>query len=235
MRKLKVSRFLQDPAHCAVATAAVLANFQNPKMTYETSKEIAHKMFPNVSEGLTSAETGMLLNKLGFKEVTIISSDLNYLDYSWIVYGKRKIINILKTAAKKNKDYRVVLKLLAKFLANKEFDNKLIINYHFSKYIKEAIDSGIPVGANFNWTMFFEFSKIDPDNSKNPFCGQQEEHEVVIYGYSKKNVFLVDSHHKYYKYNLKKYRIGRYSIPWNEFMTVMGTGDIIIAKNYELV
>ena len=55
---------------------------------------------------------------------------------------------------------------------------------------------------------------------------------MAVNGYDDKGVWIVDSHHKCYKYKRKKYRRGFYKIPWENLMTIMGQGDIIIPSNY---
>ena len=40
MKRLKVTHYLQDPCHCAVAASAATANYYDPKWNYEKVKEI---------------------------------------------------------------------------------------------------------------------------------------------------------------------------------------------------
>jgi hypothetical protein len=64
--------------------------------------------------------------------------------------------------------------------------------------------------------------------------GDYSEHEVVIYGYDEKGVYILDSHHKLYRGRLAKYRKGRYKMDWETLHTVMGFGDLIIPERYVL-
>ncbi len=128
--------------------------------------------------------------------------------------------------------YKPTIKNFIKFL-KKEKDNQLIIDYKFGKYIRDALNRGKPLIASFNWTTFFKRTKTRYVRKKeidDPINGDDAEHVVVIYRYSKKSVFICDSHYKCYKYKLKKYRQGFYSIPWEIFMTIMGRGDVIIPE-----
>ena len=129
-------------------------------------------------------------------------------------------------------EYRGVLKSLLKWMNLKEYDNNIIIDYDFGKYIRNTLDDGKPLVLSFNWTMYFKFSKykdILPDAIK----GDYEEHAVVAYGYNKEGVNICDSHHQWYKYKFKKYRDGLYVIPWEHLMTIMQWGDLYIPDNYE--
>jgi len=233
-KPIKVTRFLQEPGYCATAASASCANYYNEDVDYEYAKGIADKM-AKASEGLDSPEIGILLNELGFYSVTIVSSDLSYLDYSWKDISRTKLIEELKEYGKKrsNSDYAVA-KLMAKFLDKKEYKNELVISHHFGRHIRSFLSKKKPVILSFNWTMMFEFGKSGDKKELDTHKGNQEYHAVVGAGYDKRGVWVVDSHHQYYKYKLKRYRKGIYKISWENLMTVMGQGDVILPGDYYL-
>ena len=237
MKKLKINRFLQDPAHCAVASCSVVANYYNEAISYDVGKKIAYakvsKRIPD--EGLSSGNMGSLLNYLGFNKVTIISSNLNVFDWSWSRYGKNKLINCLDEAKKKRRggDYKCDIKDFHKWLGQKKYDNNIVMSYDFGKYIRQFLDEGKPVVATFNWHMFFKFAKENLKGKVDPINGTYDEHAIVVYGYNKKGVFICDSHHQYYKYKWKRYRKGFYKMSWENLMSVMSFGDVFLPEQYE--
>ena len=94
MKRIKVTHYKQDPAHCAVASSAVIANYYDSEIDYEYTKALATKKISRkiAEEGLDSAEICLLLNCLGFRKVTLISSDFDVWDYSWSKYGRKKLL-----------------------------------------------------------------------------------------------------------------------------------------------
>lgn len=235
MVKLKVNRFIQDPSCCAVAASTVVANYYDKSLNYKKAKEIAIKKVSKdvVNLGLESAEIGKLLNLLGFKKVEIITSNLDFLDYSWQNISKKKLIENLDTLKYKTKD-RVVKSYCSLNCDFLKFSskNKIIIDYNFGEYIREYLNNKIPVIVSFNWTKFFKFAKDGEKGGLDPFLGDITEHAVVAYGYNNKKVFICDSHIEYYKYKLKKYKNGFYEMSWENLMSVMGDGDIIIPSDF---
>jgi hypothetical protein len=234
MRKLKVTRYKQKPGHCAIAACATVGNSHNQGIDYEQSQEIAKKkVVKNIDEGLDSGEIGSLLNHLGFQKVTVVTTNLHIFDYSWNKYKKNHLISTMKEMGKFYKgEYREVLKSLRKWLELEQFDNNIIIDYDFSKYIRQTLDNKNPLVLSFNWTMYFKYTK-QGETKLDSIKGEMEEHAVVAYGYSKKGVYICDSHHECYKYKLKRYRSGLYVIPWEHLMTIMGLGDLYIPECYE--
>jgi len=236
MKRLKVKRFLQDPSHCAVAACAELVNYYNPTIDYEYTKKLAYKKISKKigDEGLETSEMALLLNYLGFKKVTIVSSSMNVFDYSWSKYGRKKITETLKDAIlkKKDKDEKIQTKNIYKWISKTEYKNCIKIDYDFDKYIKKQLRKGNPIILTFNWTLFFKFIK-DGENGGDAINGETEEHAVVANGYDNKGIWIVDSHHEYYKYTRKKYRKGFYKLPWSHLYTCMGEGDLILAEEYE--
>lgn len=235
MKRIKVTHFLQDPSCCAVAAAAVLANFYNPDMDYEDVKKIAYRKVSKkiVDEGIDSFQICILLNYLGFQSVTLVTSDFSCIDYTWSQYGKRKMKKVLKESisSKKDKEEKELAKNLYKWYILKGFNNNIKIDYNFGKYIRKQLNRKKPVMLSFNWTMFFKFAK-ESDIGADPFNGDYEEHVVVVNGYDKNGVWVVDSHHQSYTYKRKKYRNGFYKISWENLMTIMGQGDVIIPNDY---
>jgi len=236
MKRLKVVRYMQDPCCCAVASCATTSNYYNPEIDYKVAKEIAIKKITAkvVDEGLESAEIGMLLNKLGFYKVTIVTSALNLIDYTWAGFRKKKMIDILeksavaKTDKKEKKDTRYYIK----WLKNKQYDNELVISYDFGKYIRKHLNKKKPVILSFNWTIFQKYVKENEYGLDDPFNGDGVEHAVVANGYDDKGVWIVDSHHQCYKYRRKKYRRGFYKVSWENLMTCMGYGDVFLPEGY---
>ncbi len=235
MKRIKVTHFLQDPNLCAVAAVAVIANFYNPYIDYEYVKEIAYKKISKKisDEGLDSPDICMLFNYLGFREVSLITSDLSCIDYTWCKYGKKKMKEVLKESIslKKDKEEKILVKKLYKWYSLKGYHNNIKIDYDFGKSIRKHLKKRSPLILTFNWTMFFKFVKIG-DSGNDPINGETEEHAVVANGYDKNGVWIVDSHHNYYKYNRKKYRRGFYKISWENLLSVMGQGDVIIPEKY---
>ena len=137
---------------------------------------------------------------------------------------------ILKSVEKKKKSN----KALYKFLAKKNYRNKLKIDYRFGEHIRTAIDRDMPVIISFNWTMFFKYQKWANNHKPDPIKGDYEWHAAVVRGYSDKGAAIVDSSHEYYKYRLARYRKGKYIIPWEDLMVCMGmSGTLHIPTSYD--
>ena len=233
-KRLKIKRFLQHPAECAVASAASITNFYNKKIDYDKVRLITEDMLETeVNDGLYDGEIGVLLNLLGFKSVNIISTDLDCFDYSWKNLSKQKIVENLKHMSRVNTDYRENCKSMVNFLTFNGYKNKLTIDYAFGKYIREYLDTGSPVMISFNWTTFLRIPKFNDRGENDAFKGSVEIHAVVACGYDEKGVYIVDSHNSFYKYKLKKYKNGRYRFNWEDLMVVMGcTGNVIVPMEY---
>ena len=236
MKKLNVKRFLQEPSHCAIASIASLTNFYNENIDYEITKRIAKKkVSENTSDGFDSGEIWLLLNYMGFNKVTLISNNSNIFDCTWDKLGRNKLLKELKHSKNKiNKDYRDESNSIYKWLKKKGFDNNIVIDYRFGKYIRKFLNTKKPLLFSFNWTMFFRQSKQCGD-SPDPIKGETEEHMVTAYGYNKRGVYICDSHHQYYKYKRKKYRRGFYKISWENLMTCMGQGDVFLPEEYYII
>lgn len=235
MKRIKIRHFLQDTCYCAVAAISSLTNFYNPDIDYEYVKEVAYKKISKKisEEGLDSPQICHLLNYLGFNKVTLITSDFSSIDYSWSNYGKRKMKEVLKksSSTKKDKEEKSLAKNLYKWYASKEYNNDIKIDYNFGKYIRKQLNKKKPLILSFNWTMFFKFYK-EGEFGKDSINGEYTEHAVVANGYDKNGVWIVDSHYECYKYKRRKYKRGFYKISWENLMTIIGQGDIIIPSDY---
>jgi len=234
MKRLKVTHYLQDPGCCAIASSATVANYYNAEIDYESTKKVATEKVDKeaLEEGLASEETCVLLNKLGFYKVTFVTSDLDLFDYTWEGFGRKKMIQVLQTsvATKKDKEDKRRTRKIIKWLKNYDYDNNLVISYDFGKYIRQHLNKKKPVLLSFNWTMFQKFAKDDEDSKPDPYNGDPICHQVAANGYDEKGLWIVDSHHQYYKYKRKKYRRGFYKISWENLMTCMGQGDVILPE-----
>ena len=234
IKKIIVRRFLQEPAHCAIAACASVANFYNENIDYDYVKKISStKVYKNTEEGLNSGEICLLLNYIGFEKVSLVSTNLYIFDYTWKNFGKKKLLGKIKESKSKiHKDYRDVSRSLYKWFKQKDFDNNIIIDYSFGKYIRNFLNRNKPVIFTFNWNMFFKFSKSIDSGKNDDIKGDWEEHVVVIRGYNARGVYVCDSHHECYTYRLKKFREGFYFISWEHLMTIMAFGDVFLPEMY---
>ena len=235
MPKLKVSRFQQEPSCCAVSACALMGNYWDVDIDYKYTKVTTLKYISKKvdEEGLDSGQMCRLLNRLGFRKVTLFTSDLRMVDFSWRHYKRKKIIEMMKELLKKKKDtdYNSDIRSVVKWLSDFNYNNQLVITYDFGRHIRESISKNRPVMLSFNWTKFFKYCKVN-DGSLDPYNVEEEVHAVAAYGYDKRGVNICDSHHEYYKYKLKKYRKGFYKISWENLMTVIGPGDVYAADDY---
>ena len=240
MPKLKVKRFEQDPNCCAIAACACVANYWDENKDYEIAKKITNRKvkrnFKKNNDGLYSGEICLLLNAMGFNKVTIVSSDMDIFDYQWKNFKRKKMITILEESLKHKKyvEEKKQTRSLLKWLKNMEYDNNLIIDYNFGRYIRHFIRQKRPIILSYNWTMYFKYCKTNEKGYEDVHNGGSEMHAVVAYGYDTKGVHICDSHNLLYRYRRKKYRNGFYKMSWENLMTVMGEGDIYIADKYSI-
>jgi hypothetical protein len=236
VKRIKLKHFPPDPDHCAVSASSVVVNYYNKNLDYIYVKNIAYKKISKqiIGEGLDAPQTCMLLNYIGFKKVTLITSDFAYIDYEWRDYGKKNLKNVLKNSIKNKKDkkQKETVENLYKWCNLKKYKNILKIDYDFSKYIKKHLNKKKPVILSFNWTMFFKFAQEDKFGEKDPINGDFLIHAVVANGYDANGVWIVDSYHDCYKYKRKKYRRGFYKMKWEHLLPCMGQGDVILADDY---
>jgi len=91
---LSVKRFKQRVGECGIAAAASLANFFDSSIVYKDVRELVSKKLRR--DGLETAQEARLLNQLGFEAVTIVTADLNLIDFGWAKYTKKSIIRRMK-------------------------------------------------------------------------------------------------------------------------------------------
>jgi len=236
---LSVKRCKQHPSECAIAATACIAHYYDPSVEYEGVRE----MIPPRSRkgGMTTWQQCSLFNKLGFNKVTVVTFDLELVDFTWSKLTKKGLIRKLKKmrahyGRSREPNYKDYTDKAIKWLEDENNDNNLIIDHDLPRYIKREINAGRPLGASFNWTSAFRFVKTRyakaPKNSKRingEFDGQAVSHSVIIRGYDDKGIFVVDSHHQYYKGKLKKYKNGYYKLSWEKFLVNVPMGDLILA------
>lgn len=237
MRPLRVNRYKQDPACCSIAASASLANFYNKNVTYELAKHVAEKeVLKDVSQGLFTGQIGMLLNHLGFQKVEAVTCDLSYMDYSWSKLSRKSLVakldEYVRSRSPEVNDHRSTMIAFRDFM-NLNKNNKLTIDHHFADYIRHYLNEKIPIIVTFNWTMFFKFPKFGSNGLPDHIKGYPEFHAVVCRGFNDNEAHIVDSHHAYYKHKLKRFKDGYYTVPWEELMTIIGAGDLIIPTEYD--
>ncbi len=228
---LNVKRYRQQPAECSIAAASSLAHFFDPEIEYDDVREIIPKR--QRSKGLYTSQQARLLNRLGFEAVTIVTADLNLIDFSWARLTKNGIVRRMKKLRAyyrriKDMDSWDYVDDMVKWLEDDECDNNIVIDYEFKKYIKRQLTKGIPVGAAVNWTSLFKFRKGDRRQKNSDITGEGEDHSIVLRGYDEKGVFVVDSHYKHYTGKRAKYKKGYYKLPWDKFLVNIPSGDLVL-------
>lgn len=231
---LSVKRYKQRTHECAVATTASLANFFDSDITYDTVRALmSPKKKREVKKwGMATSEQCSLLNELGFENVTIVTADLNLIDFSWEKYTKKSIIRRMKQLRahyRRQEETNLVeyVNDMVIWLEDSRYDNNIVIDYDFKKYIKRQLNRGAPIGAAVNWTSLFKFCKGDRRKSGD-IKGERDDHAIVLRGFDEKGVFVVDSHSEYYRGKLAKYKRGFYKLPWQKFLVNIPAGDLII-------
>jgi hypothetical protein len=227
---LSVKRFKQLPAECAIAAASSLAHFFDSDVDYEDVRKLVPRKLRK--EGLETSQQARLLNQLGFEAVTIVTADLNLVDFGWAKYTKKSIIRrmkMLRAHYRRTKEKILVEYVddMIDWLEDDRYDNNLIIDYEFKKHIKKQLSRGVPVGAAVNWTSLFKFSKGDR-RQNGDIKGDPEDHAIVLRGFDDKGVFVVDSHHECYTGKRAKYKSGYYKLPWDKFLVNVPSGDLIL-------
>lgn len=227
---LTVKRYRQHPSECGIAAVSSLANFFDSDIDYEDVRQMVSKKIRR--EGMETSQEARLLNKLGFDSITIVTADLNLVDFGWAKYTRKGIIRrmkMLRTHYGKAKEKSLVEYVgdMIDWLEDEKYDNNIIIDYEFKKHIKKQLSRGVPVGAAVNWTSLFKFSK--GDRRKNgDIKGEPEDHAIVLRGCDDKGVFVVDSHYESYTGKRSKYKNGYYKLPWDKFLVNIPSGDLIL-------
>lgn len=183
--------------------------------------------------GMDAGEIIYLLNEMGFKKVTMISADTDYLDFAWQLLEKKELLEQIGNAMKEKHPCKTDLKDLHATLSREDVNNQLVIDYEFDKYMKTFLRQEKPLIFSFNWTVFFKQPKSGANGEADPIHGECEEHAVVACGCNKRSIHILDSHHQYYKGKLKRYKNGRYSMTWRQMMNVIGAGDVYLPSNYD--
>ena len=227
---LSVKRFKQETGECSIAAASSLANFFDPAITYDEVREMVPKKLRR--SGLETAQEARLLNRLGFEAVTIVTADLNLIDFTWAKYTKKSIIRrmkMLRAHYRRTKEEILVEYVddMIAWLEDDRYDNNLVIDYEFKKHIRKQLARGVPVGAAVNWTSLFKFSKGNR-RQNGDINGEPVNHAIVLRGCDDKGVFVVDSHHEYYTGKRAKYKNGYYKLPWDTFLVNIPSGDLIL-------
>jgi len=229
---LNVKRFKQYTSECGIAAASSIANYYKSSINYESARNLLPQQIRK--NGVYTSQQARILNRLGFKKVSIVTSDLSLVDFSWRNLSKKRLIAKLKQLSRyynrtKQKHLKLYVLDMIDWLEDKTCDNKLIIDYNLPKYIKRSIGSYKPVGACFNWTSLFRMMKSPKKkNGAGDIYGEPESHAVVIRGYDEEGIFIVDSHHAHYRGKLKKYRKGYYKLLWANFLVNAQGGDLLL-------
>lgn len=224
---LEVKRFYQKESECGVASCSSLANYYDSSIQY---KNVRKTIDPVIStEGMTTAQQGILLNSLGFGCVTIVSADSENFDFSWQKRSLNWKINRLKRLHSYYKrsapsgDYELVHDYI-QFLTAEGCYNDLIIDWNFPKWIKQSIRNGHPVCASINYTKYFKQPR-EVAAGWDDIRGEAVEHAFVIRGFDTTHIYVVDSQ----GLKTKKYT-GYYKIKWEHFLATTGDGDLIFIQ-----
>ncbi len=226
---LSVKRFKQKPSECSIAAASSLAHFYDSEVDYKEVRKLIPARIRK--KGLYSSQQARILNKLGFDKVTIVTADLNLIDFSWARYTKKSVIRRMKKLRayyrRIQEDWQYVDDMI-QWLEDKDCDNNLVIDYEFKKYIKRHLDRGLPVGASINWTALFRFTKGERRMKDRDIKGESVDHSIVLRGYDDKGVFVVDSHQECYRGTRAKFKSGYYKLPWDKFLVNIPSGDLLL-------
>lgn len=237
---LSVKRFKQKSNECAVCASTSLANYYDKSIVYNKVRKLLNAR--TRQNGLYTVEQADLLNTLGFECVTIVTNDLNLVDYSWSKLSKsglvRKLEKLLShirrskshfsphsTLSTYQKSREQCVSKMIEWLKNTEHDNRLVIDHDFPKYIKKSLDQGHPVGVSVNATSMFRLKKGGAKRDAD-IKGEVEEHALVIRGYDDKGVFIVDSDFS----TEARYKTGYYKVTWEQLLINMSSGDLLLVN-----
>lgn len=229
-----LTRYRQEPSECSIAAAACLANYFDRSVSYSHVRAMVTPR--SRKSGLYSSQQARLLNSLGFGRVTIITADLSLVDFSWQGLKKETIIHKLSELAthygrSRDRNSKLFVLDMVKWLKDDRYNNRLVIDNDFAKYIRKSLDHGYPVGIAVDWTSLFHYSKTHPKTGSNDdIRGESVEHAIVLRGYDRKGVYVVDSHHQSYRGRLKKYHNGHYKISWEQLLVNIPDGDVILVS-----
>lgn len=238
MKKLPVTRYIQDGINCGVAACAAVGNYYNENINLKSAHKVANEISIELDQdGIFSGEMLQLLNKMGFQKVKMISCDMGYLDFSWVNEPRQDVIEKLKQLSEKEDKcyghYAKASESLANALGFK--GNSLIIDRDFKKHIVKHVNLGRPVVISFNFQIMHKEQKWDANYIYDDVNGVSEEHAVVCNGVTKTKLGIVDSLNKEnYPEHLKRLESGIYNVQWEAFLTSMGWGDVIIPYDYNI-
>lgn len=231
MKRLKVQCYPQYNDTCAIASIASIANHFDSEIDYDKVYKIAENNFDRVDLGLNTGEMCILLNKVGFEKVTLVSANLEYLDFSWTKLSRGKVLEKLQNKKELiDESYTETHRDLCKWLGDYNYCNKIIVDYDFLKYAKESLDKSSPPMLSFNWTMLFKEAKRGI-RGKDSVKGFNEYHAVAVNGYTKDSFIFCDSDETNYK-KFKRYSKNEYKIPICDLMIAMSDGDMFIANKF---
>lgn len=219
---LQVERFKQYKNECGIASVSSLANYFDPDIDYKNVRKFISPRFRR--NGTNTSQEARLLNTLGFSSVRIVTADQSLIDFSWRNLTKSTLIKKLeakKTYYSRIKDrcQKIFVGDMIRWLQS-EFDNELIIDWNFPKYIRKQLNAGRPVGTCINWTTMFRSAKTRSRGKRGDISGEVEDHAIVLRGYDSKGVFVVDS-------NDNESATGYYKLSWETLLINIPDGDLI--------
>jgi len=205
-------------------------------MNYKKVRNTAYRFDPRIKdEGTSSGQLGIILNKLKFKKVTIYSSDYDVVDYSWRNLSRKELMTKVKDISvyAKAKEGRESAFWYYKFLLKRSFDNNLVVSSDFGNIIRTNIDAYRPVLIDYNWSQMFNQPKVNRKEEEDYIKGDVDYHAVVIVGYTKEKVCILDSHSDMRKSNkVDPISDGCYYIKWEHLVMSMGQSDMIVPEKY---
>lgn len=219
---LPIKRWKQFHNECAIATVASIANYYDKSITYSSVRKLVSKSKRHA--GLWTPEQCILLNKLGIKNITLITCDLQIFDFSWNKLTDAGLLNRLYKVKRwyskspYTKSIENAVSAYIRWLQMEGCNNKIVIDNNLPKYIKRSLNKERPVGASYVSTSLWKTSKGGMPYECD-IRGEILEHAVVIRGYDDEGIFVVDSEDD---------DGGYYKLTWNEFLANAGTGDLII-------
>lgn len=236
MNILPLTLFEQEHNDCGIASISAISNYYDSKINYSKVKNLAFKLDPSIEHrGTYSGQLGIILNKLGFRKVTIYSSNHDVVDFSWNNLSHEEIRSNLKEISiyGKSKDFREDSFWYHKFLSKRSYENRLIVSSDFVKIIKKSIDNYKPLLIDYNWSQMFNHVKSNSKDEPDYIRGDVDYHAVTIVGYNKEKVCILDSNNNVKKREkIEPVSSGCYYVRWEHLMVAMGKSDLIVPEKY---
>lgn len=212
---LKVKRWKQHCNECAISVVATLANYYDPQFTYRNVRRFIST--ESRHNGLYTPEQGILLNELGFSNITIVTYNLDIFDYAWNRYTKKGFISRLKKVKcyyQKNEDdiSARMSDYYLKFLMKKDCSNSVIIDNDLASHIKKNIKNNRPIGIRINWTSMYKKSK-GSISTGGDIKNNASYHAIVARGFDDNYVYVSDP-------DSYKTKSGFYRLKWSIFLTI---------------